>query len=69
VNQDSVIAFAPEDQLRVADDVLGVCVVRHLQLESADVVVAAQCPEVRLLNVQNAMELTYLYKKKLTLNN
>jgi hypothetical protein len=54
----------PENHLRVADDVLGVGVTGHFELESADIIVGAQCPEVRLLDVKNAVKLTHLKKTK-----
>ena len=44
----------------MADDVLGVGVVGNLKLETSDVVVAAQGPEMRLLDVQNTVELAHL---------
>ena len=53
----------PENHLRVADDVLGVGVAGHFELESTYEIVAAQRPEVGLLNVQNAVKLAHLKKK------
>ncbi len=50
----------PEDHLGVANDVLSVGVAGDLEFESADVVVAAQRPEVRLLDVQNSLKLAHL---------
>lgn len=50
----------PEDHLGVANDVLSVGVAGDLEFESADVVVAAQRPEVRLLYVQNSLKLAHL---------
>ena len=44
---------ASEDVLGVADDVLGVSIGRHLQLQSAAIVIGAQCPEMCLLGENN----------------
>ena len=45
----------PKNHLSVADNVFGVCIAGHFKLEATDEVVGAQCPEVRLLNVQHTL--------------
>merc|ERR1719297_202157 len=51
---------AAEVALGVAHDVLGVCGGRHLQLEPPAIVVAAQGPEVGLMDSLNPLELHHL---------
>lgn len=49
-----------EYHLRVAHDVLGVCVTRHLQLQTSAVVVSAEGPEVSLVHSLHALQLHHL---------
>jgi hypothetical protein len=50
-------ADTPEYVLCVADDVLGVGIGQHLQLEATAVVVGAQCPEVLLVDSLHSLQL------------
>lgn len=56
-------AYRAENHLRVAHHILGIRVRGHLQLQAADVIIAAQGPEFRLLNSLNALELKNLQRK------
>ena len=49
-----------EDVLGVADDVLSISIARHLQLQSAAIVIGAQRPEMRLLETNNPVSYTHL---------
>lgn len=49
-----------KDQLRMADHIFGVGIMRHFQFEAADIRIAAQSPKMRFLNSLHALQLRYL---------
>merc|ERR1719312_653940 len=51
---------ASEDVLGVADDVLGVSIPRHLQLQTAAIVIGAQGPEMCLMHSLDPLQLHHL---------
>ena len=51
---------AAEDVLGVTDDVLGISIARHLQLQAAAIVIGAQRPEMRLLGTNNRLKINFL---------
>ena len=51
---------ATENVLSVADDVLCISIGRHLELQSATIVISAQCPEMRLVHSLDPLQLHHL---------